>query len=104
MKTLFYSNNGYRAYEIREATISRIVEEQCNGDGHDRGSLEAARATADYTSELLGKLIAILTETGRISYDDLESLLDIKVAIDEESLTRRLKQEQEESAKRLREL
>lgn len=65
-------------------SVSRAIEVACDGDDYDRGSLEAARATANNTARVLGKLVEKLTVAGLLTVDDLNQMFDYRCKAEEE--------------------
>lgn len=62
--------------EKDRGTIEQYVKRQLDGDDHDRGSLEAARKTADNAVECLGRLLNFLAENNKIKVEDLVRIVE----------------------------
>lgn len=56
---------------IKNELLAKVVERQCDGDDYDAGVLEAAARTARKTSEMLGRLIDALAESGNLTKEQL---------------------------------
>jgi hypothetical protein len=73
--------------DAQEQLLSEVVERHLDGDDPDRGSVEAARATANNCADYLGRLTMLLVEKKVLTLDDVRTLVAFpEMAATEEEL------------------
>ena len=67
----------YKHYtgEIRTVELIEYIKNSIDGDDYDRGSLEAARATADKAAEVIANLIQFLRNKDLINNEEIIELM-----------------------------
>jgi len=60
---------------MSEKDIEELITSRLDGDGYDKGQLEAARATADNTAALLAQVCCSLVDQGILTEAGIERML-----------------------------